>query len=157
MRSLRRSHSKLLKRKTSIVPTTPPGFTPSKRTSGYLDLIGPLYEKGEGADYRIGLRIDERHLNTRGTCHGAMFSALADVYLGRLIAITQNPRIPLVTAHLSLDYISSPQVGAWLEAEGQVDRIGRTLAHSSGRILADGKLALRCAGVFQVTGRSVPA
>lgn len=140
-----------------MMSTIPPGFTPSKRTSGYLDLIGPLYEKGDGADYRIGLRIDERHLNTRGTCHGAMFSALADVYLGRLIAMTQNPRIPLVTAHLGLDYISSPPIGVWLEAEGQVDRVGRTLAHSSGRILADGKLALRCSGVFQLTGRPVPA
>jgi acyl-coenzyme A thioesterase PaaI-like protein len=129
-----------------VVSDVPAGFSQSKRSSGYLDLIGPIYEAGEGADYRLGLRVDARHVNTRGTCHGALFSALADVYLGRL----------LVTAHLGLDYISSAPLGAWLEAVGQVDRVGKTLAHSSGRILADGKIALRCAGVFQVTSRPVP-
>lgn len=134
----------------------PEGFTPSKRSSGYLDLIGPIYEAGEGANYRIGLRIDQRHLNTRGTCHGALFSALADVYLGRIAAMSTSPPLPLVTAHLGLDYISSAPPGAWLEAVGQVDRVGKTLAHSSGRILADGKLALRCTGIFQVTARPVP-
>ncbi|ETR77344.1 esterase [Afipia sp. P52-10] len=134
----------------------PEGFAPSKRSSGYLDLIGPIYEAGEGANYRIGLRIDQRHLNTRGTCHGALFSALADVYLGRIAAMSASPPLALVTAHLGLDYIASAPPGAWLEAVGQVDRVGKTLAHSSGRILADGKLALRCTGVFQLTSRPVP-
>lgn len=134
----------------------PAGFTPSKRSSGYLDLIGPIYEAGEGANYRLGLRVDARHVNTRGTCHGALFSALADVHLGRLIALSATPRPLLVTAHLSLDYISSAPIGAWLEAVGQVDRTGKTLAHSSGRILADGKIALRCAGVFQVMSQPLP-
>jgi uncharacterized protein (TIGR00369 family) len=138
------------------VTDVPAGFSPSKRSSGYLDLIGPIFEAGEGAGYRLGLRVDSRHVNTRGTCHGALFSALADVYLGRLAAMSATPPIPLVTAHLSLDYIASASLGAWLEAEGQVDRVGKTLAHSSGRILADGKIALRCAGVFQVTSRPVP-
>lgn len=134
----------------------PEGFTPSRRSSGYLDLIGPIYEAGEGADYRIGLRVDSRHLNTRGTCHGALLSALADVFLGRIVAMSASPPLALVTAHLGLDYIAAPSPGAWLEAVGQVDRIGKTLAHSSGRILADGKIALRCSGVFQLTSRPVP-
>jgi uncharacterized protein (TIGR00369 family) len=138
------------------VTDVPAGFSPSKRSSGYLDLIGPIYEAGAGADYRLGLRVDARHVNTRGTCHGALFSALADVHLGRLLAMSASPPLALVTAHLSLDYISSAPLGAWLEAVGQVDRVGSTLAHSSGRILADGKIALRCAGVFQVTSRPVP-
>lgn len=138
------------------MPNVPAGFAISKRSSGYLDLIGPIYEAGEGVNYRLGLRVDARHLNSRGDCHGALLSALADVHLGRLAAMSTTPPTALVTAHLSLDYVSPAALGAWLEAVGQVDRVGRTLAHSSGRILADGKLALRCAGVFQVTSRPVP-
>jgi acyl-coenzyme A thioesterase 13 len=134
----------------------PGDFKQSGRSSGYLDLIGPIYEAGEGATYRLGLRVDHRHVNSRGFCHGALLSALADVHLGRLAATSTNPPLALVTAHLSMDYIAAAPLGAWLEAVGQVDRIGKTLAHSSGRILADGKLALRCAAVFQVTTRPVP-
>lgn len=134
----------------------PQGFAPSRRSSGYLDLIGPIYEAGDGEHYRLGLRVDARHVNSRGFCHGALLSALADVHLGRLAATSTTPPLALVTAHLGLDYIASAPLGAWLEAVGQVDRIGKTLAHSSGRILADGKIALRCAAVFQVTSRPVP-
>jgi acyl-coenzyme A thioesterase PaaI-like protein len=97
-----------------------------------------------------------RVMSTRAAHATALFSALADVYLGRLAAMSTTPPLALVTAHLGLDYIASAPFGAWLEAVGQVDRVGKTLAHSSGRILADGKLALRCAGVFQVTSRPVP-
>jgi acyl-coenzyme A thioesterase 13 len=134
----------------------PAPFAPSSRSSGYLDRIGPIFEAGEGADYRLGLRVDQRHVNSRGFCHGALLSALADVHLGRPAATSTEPPLPLVTAHLSLDYIGAAPLGAWLEAVGQVDRIGRTLAHSSGRILADGKIAMRWAAVFQMTSRPVP-
>jgi uncharacterized protein (TIGR00369 family) len=132
----------------------PDGFRPSQRSSGYLDLIGPIYEAGEGANYRIGLRVEERHANTKGYCHGGVLSAIADVYLGRIAALSMTKPCKFLTSHLSIDYLSAAPVGAWLEAVGQVDRIGRSLAHSSGRILADGTIAVRCAGVFQISASS---
>lgn len=128
----------------------PDGFTPSRRTSNLLDLLGPLFESGSGSSYRIGLRVDERHVNARGFCHGALLALLADVHLGRLCAMTAEPRLPLVTVGLSLSYLSTAKLGDWLEAQGQVDRIGRTLAHSSGLVSANGKPALRAVGAFQI-------
>ena len=131
----------------------PAGFAPSKRSSAYLDLIGPIFEAGQGPDYRLGLRVDERHVNMRGHCHGGILAGLADVFLGRLLAQSAEPPLPLVTVHLGLDYLMVARLGAWLEASGRIDRVGRTLAHSSGIVTADGKPALRCAGVFQVVAR----
>lgn len=128
----------------------PAGFSRSARSSGYLDLIGPLQEAGHGADYRLGLRVDARHVNARGFCHGGVLAAIADVHLGRLASQSAILEVPLVTVHLGLDYLATAKLGAWLEASGRVDRIGRTLAHSSGIITADGQPVLRCAAVFQV-------
>lgn len=135
----------------------PPNFTKSNRSSPYLDLIGPLYEEGEGPNYKLGLRIDHRHLNMRGQCHGAIFAAIADVYLGRLVAMSTGRSLPLVTIHLGLDYLSAATPGTWLETSGKVDRVGRSLAHSSGIISADGKPALRCSAIFQVVQSRMPA
>ncbi|HLN08624.1 MAG TPA: PaaI family thioesterase [Xanthobacteraceae bacterium] len=137
-------------------PEVPPEFSRSRRSSGYLDLIGPIQEAGEGADYRLGLRVDARHVNSRGLCHGGVLAALADVHLGRMVALSASPPLPLVTIHLDLDYLAPAKLGAWLEASGRVDRMGRTLAHASGVITADGAPVLRCAAVFQVVGGGIP-
>lgn len=128
----------------------PEGYRPTDHSSPYMDLIGRLYEKGEGEDYRLGMRVEAHHTNRIGVCHGAVLAALADVHLLRLIALTRTPRLMLVTVHLGLDYLSPAPRGAWIEGRGRVDRMGRQLCHSSGLITADGKPALRGSGVFQI-------
>src|SRR5205085_10340243 len=47
-------------------PSIPFGFTPSHRTSALLDLVGPVFENGSGSDYRVGLRVDDRHTKREG-------------------------------------------------------------------------------------------
>jgi len=136
---------------TSAHASPPAGFAVSKRSSNLLDLVGPLYESGSGVDYRLGLRVDERHINTRGSCHGAVLAMIADVFLGRLIAKSQNQGQGLVTVSLGLTYLAPAKLGDWLEAAGHVDRVGRSLAHSSGTITANGTPVLRATGTFQVT------
>ena len=128
----------------------PTGFTISKRSSNLLELLGPFFESGAGSEYRLGLRVDERHSNRKRFCHGALLALLADVHLGRLCAMSADPPLALVTSGLTLNYLSAAKVGDWLEASGQVDRVGRTLAHSTGVILANGKPVLRACGTFQV-------
>jgi acyl-coenzyme A thioesterase 13 len=130
--------------------TIPEGFAPSRRSSNLLDLLGPIFESGDGAQYRLGLRVDERHSNAKGFCHGALLGLLADVHLGRLCGKSTEPPLALVTAGLTLNYLSPAKLGDWLEATGQVDRVGRTLAYSTGLILAEGKPVMRACGIFQV-------
>ncbi len=128
----------------------PEGFAPSRRSSNLLDLLGPLFEREAGGDYRIGLRIDERHSNGRGFCHGAVLALLADVHLGRLCSRDMPPPLRLVTAGLSLSYLAPAKLGDWLEAVGAVDRSGKRLACASGLILANGEPAQRAVGTFQI-------
>ena len=109
----------------------PAGFTRSRRTSRPLDLVGPLFEHDSESDYRVGLRVDDRHTNAKGFCHGALLALLADVHLGRLCAMSTEPRLALVTVSLTLNYLAPARRGEWLDAQGQVDRVGRMLAHSN--------------------------
>jgi acyl-coenzyme A thioesterase 13 len=135
----------------------PEGFQPSQRSSAYLDLVGPLFEKPDG-EYRIGLAVDDRHVNARGFCHGALLAMLADIALGRALAMSQTPRLNLVTTNLNLNYLAAAKLGDWLEASAKIDRIGKRVAHSSGYVLANGKPVLQATAVFQVLeGSSEPA
>ncbi|MGH8742235.1 MAG: PaaI family thioesterase, partial [Burkholderiales bacterium] len=60
----------------------PSGFKPLFRSSPVLELIGPLYCRGEGLDLVVGLLAEAKHCNARGTVHGGILAALADVSLG---------------------------------------------------------------------------
>src|SRR5260370_478925 len=136
--------------KTNSRPDPPAGFVPSERSSAYLDLIGPILECKTDVDYRIGLRVDGRHVNSRGCCHGALLALLADIQLGRILAMSTTPSLNLVTVNLSLTYLAAAKIGDWLEARAQIDRVGKRLAYSSGFVLANDTPVLRATGIFQV-------
>jgi acyl-coenzyme A thioesterase PaaI-like protein len=77
-----------------------------------------------------------------------VLAALADVALGRILAISETPRLNLITMNLNIDYLSAAQLGQWVEASGRVDRVGKRVALSSGMITADGDPVARMAGSF---------
>ncbi|BBP70752.1 hypothetical protein PHLH6_27560 [Pseudomonas sp. Seg1] len=67
----------------------PEGFTPFTRSSPLLDLLGPIYARGNGLQLELGLLTDSRlatrdsrHANGRGTLHGGVLATLADVGMG---------------------------------------------------------------------------
>lgn len=128
----------------------PAGFVLEERSSGFVTLSGPLYVHAVEGDYRIGLRVDERHANRRGFCHGALIALLADVELGRVIGLSRKPRLESVTVNLDVTFMAPAKLGDWLEATGRIDRIGRRLAYSSGLVLANGIAVARTTGVFHV-------
>ena len=62
----------------------PEGYELVQRTQGpgFAGLAGPFYAKRDGRALSLGLRIEQRHLNSRGTCHGGLLATLADIALG---------------------------------------------------------------------------
>ena len=81
----------------------PAGFKPSRRTSPFLDMIGPVYTMTGEHGILLGLRARTEHCNTRGFVHGAILAALLDVVCGRNCgARTEHPSLVTV---LSLIHI----------------------------------------------------
>ena len=133
--------------------TTPDGFTPLFRTSPYLDLLGPIYNKREGEKLVIGLRAAEKHCNARGFVHGGVFSSLADVALGYNAAFSSQPPTPMVTASLTVDYAGAAKLGDWIEIETDVQKVGRSMAFANCYFNVDGKRIARASAVFNVLQR----
>jgi acyl-coenzyme A thioesterase 13 len=131
----------------------PEGFKPLFRSSPVLDLIGPLYCRGEGVALEIGLRVEAKHCNARGTVHGGILATLADVALGYAMAFSTQPATGLTTANLSLDFAGTAKAGDWLQASVDVQKRGSRLAFANCYIAAGGERIVRASAVFLLAGQ----
>lgn len=130
----------------------PAGFGPLFRSSPVIDLIGPVYSKGEGADLVLGLRVEQKHCNMRGALHGGIVATLADIALGYAIAFSTKPPTGLITANLSLDFAGTAKIGDWLEARVDVQKKGSRLAFANCYISVGEQRIVRASAVFVVAG-----
>lgn len=135
-----------------IVTDVPEGFAPLFRTSPVLDLIGPIYSRGSGNELVLGLRVDQKHCNARGTIHGGILATLADVALGYSMAFATDPPTALVTANLSLDFAGTAQIGNWLETRVDIQKQGARLAFANCFISVGAERIVRASAVFLVAG-----
>jgi uncharacterized protein (TIGR00369 family) len=127
----------------------PEGFEPLRRgSSRFLAALGTLYSKREGERVVLGLRIEDRHLNTRGVAHGGMLVTFADSALGITIAMTRTPPHPMVTVNLSVDFADVARAGDWVEARVDVQKLGKRLAFASCFLSVGQKRILRASGIF---------
>ncbi|MFL6622652.1 MAG: PaaI family thioesterase [Sulfurifustis sp.] len=135
---------------SGISTSVPDGFGPLFRTSPLLDTLGPFFGRGSGADLVIGLRVAEKHTNSRGTLHGGVLATLGDIALGYVMAFGSEPPRRLVTASLTIDYTGSAKVGDWIEVRVDSQKVGKALAFANAYVTTDGAQIARVSGVFAV-------
>jgi uncharacterized protein (TIGR00369 family) len=100
----------------------------------------------------LGLRVEAKHCNMRGTLHGGILATLADVALGYTIAFSTQPPTGLITASLSLDFAGTAKIGDWLETKVDVQKKGGRLAFANCYISAGEQRIVRASAVFVVAG-----
>ncbi|MEL7044134.1 MAG: PaaI family thioesterase [Pseudomonadota bacterium] len=128
----------------------PEGFEPIFRSSPYLELLGPIYNKKTREGLVLGIRAEEKHCNARGTVHGGVFSSLADVALGYSAAFRGEDPVLMVTASLTIDYAGAASLGDWIEIHTDVQKVGSTLAFANCYFLVKERRIVRASGVFAV-------
>jgi uncharacterized protein (TIGR00369 family) len=132
----------------------PAGFKPLPAASPFNDLVGPLHEKrGEGA-IALGLRVENKHCNSRGICHGGVLATLADLALGYGLMAKTGSRSGFVTAHLDIDYAGAAELGDWIHSAVEVQRVGSRLAFATGYLCVDEARVVRMSGIFALPGRA---
>jgi uncharacterized protein (TIGR00369 family) len=141
----------------SDTPLVPEGFKPFAVGGDFIAINGPLYirsvEQPDGSKLRhLGFRVEQRHCNPMGNCHGGMLATFADMMLPMLAhrqaVELRNQFLPTVS--LQIDYLAPSPLGAWVQGEAQVLRITRNLAFLQGLVTADGVPAMRVSGIFKI-------
>jgi acyl-coenzyme A thioesterase 13 len=127
----------------------PTGFIPLKLTSAFRELCGPLYQHGEDGTYVIGLYVQKKHGNMRGLVHGGMIATLADTALGFGISSATRTK-GLVTTSLSVTYSGNAEVGDWIEARVDIQRLGRRVCFANCDIWRGADRIAHASGAFLV-------
>jgi len=139
----------------------PEGFDldPRIQPNTFGGLVGPFYSRRQGDSISLGLRIEGRHCNSRGTCHGGLLATLADIALGYACAIAggaDGKSRNFVTVDLSLQYLASTQVGDWVQSEVEVLNPGSRMASATGHLLANGQPVVRISANFRLLKSRAP-
>jgi len=135
-----------------MMSNLPKGFEPIFRSSPYLELLGPIYNKKTDKGLVIGLMAEAKHCNAREQVHGGVFSSLADIALGYNAAFSKEIPVPIVTASLTIDYVGAAKLGEWIEIETDVQKVGRKMAFANCYFIVNSQRIARASGVFTVVG-----
>ncbi len=129
----------------------PAGFEPVRPGGEFMAINGPLYRRVQDGVFQLGFRVESRHCNPMGICHGGMMASFCDMLLPLLAH--RHPEVGqrfVPTISLQLDYLATAGLGAWVQGEGQVLRTTRSLVFAQGLVHADGKPVARVSGIFKI-------
>lgn len=132
--------------------SAPAGFQRVPAGGGFMAHNGPLHLLHQGELVKLGFRVEPRHCNPMGMCHGGMLATFADMLLplvAHRTALELAHRF-LPTVSLQLDYMAPAALGEWVEGQAQVLKVTRAMAFIQGTVTSNGVMALRCSGVFKI-------
>lgn len=129
----------------------PPGFQPFQHLHiGFIELIGPLYFKREGAVETLGWRVLPKHCNAYPMAHGGMTAAFADILTSHAVYTSQTPRGEVLTISLTTDFLNVAPLGAWVEGRARLVSVGTSIGFATCEIFADDKLIMQASGKFKI-------
>ena len=140
----------------SAAPTSstevPEGFRAREFGGGFIGVNGPLYARRSEAGFQLGFRVEGRHCNPMGICHGGMMATFCDMLLPISAHVMSKELADrfLPTINLQIDYLAASSLGAWVQGEAQLLRATRSLVFMQGLVQADGVSVARVSGIFKI-------
>ena len=128
----------------------PDDFVRQSRRSPLTNPWEPIYWKQTPEAIILGLWLDTPHTNARGFVHGGLIAALTDKAMGHSCGHRLRGTHSLVTVSMSIDFISSAQIGQWLTVETNVIKTGSTICFAQCFVKADDIVVARANGTFRV-------
>ena len=118
-------------------------------TSGFLNLIGPLWQRAVGGHHEYAILTVDKHHNRRNRVQGGVLMTLADRASG-MIARLVSGRPTLATVQMDVHFIDAGQIGELLIAKPRVVRVTHTLIFTTAEVVVDGRVVATASGVFKI-------
>jgi acyl-coenzyme A thioesterase PaaI-like protein len=118
-------------------------------TSGFLSLVGPLWERVVNGDHEYAIVAQDKHHNRRGLIQGGVLMTLADRSSG-MIARLVSGRPTLATVQMDVHFIDSGRIGELLIAKPRVIRATRSLIFTTAEVTSAGRCIVIASGVFKI-------
>ena len=135
------------------LPAPPPqGFTPFGIGGDFIGVNGPLFARMHEGVFQLGFRVERRHTNPMGICHGGMMATFCDMLLpisAHYLSQDIGRRF-LPTINLQVDFLGPSAKGAWVQGQAQLLRATRNMVFMQGLVTADDKNVARVSGIFKI-------
>ena len=119
---------------------------------GFLDLVGPIWERPSGNSYRYAFLAEPKHRSRRGHVQGGMLTTFADRAMGRTCWYA-NERQPQTTVQLDIHFVDAVLVGDFVEARCTVVRRTRTLVFMSAELVVGERVMATANGIWKTLGK----
>jgi uncharacterized protein (TIGR00369 family) len=118
-------------------------------TSGFLNLIGPLWQRAVDGHHEYAILTEDKHHNRRNRVQGGVLMTLADRASG-MIARLVSGRPTLATVQMDVHFVDAGEVGELLIARPRVIRVTHTLIFTYTEVAAEGRCVATASGVFKI-------
>ena len=117
-------------------------------TSGFLHLIGPLWQRVVGGEHEYALVAQDKHHNRRGLVQGGVLMTFADRTCG-MTARFVSGRPTLATVQLDTHFVEAGKIGEILMSKPHVVRATRSLIFITTEVSVDKRCIAMASGVFR--------
>ncbi len=118
-------------------------------TSGFLQLIGPLWQRVADGEHEYALLTEDKHHNRRGLVQGGVLMTFADRSCG-MTARHVSGRPTLATVQLDVHFVEAGKIGELLVSRPHVVRTTRSLIFITTELKADQRVLAMASGVFKI-------
>jgi uncharacterized protein (TIGR00369 family) len=130
-----------------------PGYRETRLIDPFEIFIGPIFECGDKGERRFALKIDERHVNRRGSLHGGMLMTFADATLGAAAADLADGGVA-VTLNMQSHFLAPARAGDVVEVAPTLTRRTRSMLFIRGDFTVRGEIIMTAASIWKVLGRT---
>jgi len=118
-------------------------------TSGFLHLIGPLWQRVVNGQHEYALVTEDKHHNRRGLVQGGVLMTFADRTCG-MTARYVSGRPTLATVQLDTHFVEAGKIGEVLISRPRVVRSTRSLIFITTEVTVEKRVIAMANGVFKI-------
>jgi len=118
-------------------------------TTGFIHLIGPLWQRAAGDSYEYALAAQDKHHNRRGLVQGGVLMTFADRTCG-MTARHVTGKHTMATIQLDVHFVEAGKIGEILISRPRVVRATRSLIFVNTEVTVDKRCIAMANGVFKI-------
>jgi acyl-coenzyme A thioesterase PaaI-like protein len=118
-------------------------------TTGFINLIGPLWQRLVDGEPEYALITEDKHHNRRGLVQGGVLMTFADRTCG-MTARYATGKPTLATVQLDTHFVETGKIGEVLISKPRVVRSTRSLIFITTEVTVDKRVLAMASGVFKI-------
>lgn len=111
------------------------------------DRIGPFFASQNAEGGEAAFKVEQRHCNMMGICHGGVLMTFGDYLMGVTQAFRSGKAA--VTVYCNNEFLSSAKLGDVVIGRGSISRETGSLFFLKGEVFVGDKLIFTCSSAFK--------